>query len=112
MLRTEIPACVIFFSTALVYTGSEFYILIKCEFTAAEVRSMRNRHTEKPEIDCPCQKQKQHAPGEHAANHRRGGGLLTPPEARACTARSGGSYSSALPTGRVKMTKCNNWRLK
>lgn len=43
MLRTEIPACVIF-STALVYTVSEFYILIKCEFTAAEVRSMRNRH--------------------------------------------------------------------
>lgn len=40
----------------LVYSVSEFYIDIKCEFTAAEVRNVGNRHIEKPKIDYPCKK--------------------------------------------------------
>lgn len=42
----------------LVYSVSEFYIDIKCEFTAAEVCNVENRNTEKPKIDCPCKNQK------------------------------------------------------
>ena len=40
----------------LVYSVSEFYIDIKCEFTAAEVRNVGHRHIEKPKIDYPCKK--------------------------------------------------------
>lgn len=54
----DIPVCVLFFSTALVYSESEFYIDIKCEFIAAEVRNVGKRHTEKSKIDCPCKMQK------------------------------------------------------
>lgn len=42
----------------LVYSVSEFYIDIKCEFTAAEVCNVGNRHSEKTEIDCSYKKQK------------------------------------------------------
>lgn len=56
VLRRHIPVCMIFFEQPLVYSVSEFYIDIKCEFTAAEVRNVGNRHIEKPKIDYPCKK--------------------------------------------------------
>lgn len=42
----------------LFHSVSGFYIDIKCEFIATEVRNVGNRHTEKSKIDYPCKRQK------------------------------------------------------
>lgn len=74
LCREDIPACMLFFTTALVYSESEFYIDIKCEFIAAEVRNVTKRHIEKPKIDCPCKRQNTACTSEYVELHRRVGG--------------------------------------
>lgn len=61
----------------LVYSVSEFYIDIKCEFTAAEVHNVGDRHTEKPKIDYPCKSINTACTSEHAIKDGRDRSIFT-----------------------------------